>query len=426
MNRPKYSLPGAPVIRRTAATTTVQTSVLGGQPFYAHHHDANGWHISQSLADITVGHADPVIDAERIAELRSAPMSSWPDGLTSFIRDVHVLDANSTYHFTDGDPEYRVESHRHEWTTSPSLTPTSLIEHLTAALQHAQMPQSPLLFLSGGLDSAVLAVVMADRGIDFDAICIFDGHNADDVDYATALATELGLPFSVHEFDYNAFISGLPRAVAAFSDPRPDLFFASGLLDCLSTIGPGKYRTVIGGEPADALLGGLRTQVTAVNDRAREAVRTAALRTQIPRDIAILEQASATVGADATCPYGYLPLASAAMSTSWPSLLDAGHAQHPTGELGGPGYKILQAGAAQLLPSSELRRIATRTKRGLPSSAATHWRKLQSELSEDPHDAQPMLELGVHIYEQLFVHGLSVTEISVEESISHAKGGTRA
>ncbi|MFD3705671.1 asparagine synthase-related protein [Nocardia sp. NPDC058658] len=416
------SVMGAATIYRRPGTTTVQTGILGGSPLYAKFRDTGGWTISDSLRAVSMEAAGCTIDDDLVARLQSEPLSSWPDGLMSFIRDVVVLDPNSTYHFDEHDSRFRVERDRQEWPDSRPLTPTSLIEHLHAALVEADIQEPPLLFLSGGLDSALLAVVMVDCGITFDSVCVYDGHNADDVEYATALATELGVPFSVYEFGYDSFLYGLPSAIAAFSDPRPDLFLASGLVDCLSKIGPDKYETVIGGEPADALLGGLRTQVNALNDASRGSIRAQALRTQIPRDIAILEQSASTIGANGYCPYAHHMLAADALSTPWSALLDPENAIHATtGELGGPGYKILQTSSATLLPSSELRRIARRTKRGLPSSAISHWRTLQAELSGDPGDMKPMLSLGVNIFEQIFVHGSSPSEISVEDSIAYVK-----
>jgi hypothetical protein len=262
---------------------------------------------------------------------------------------------------------------------------------------------------------------MAEMGIAFDTACIFDGTNAEDVDHARALATELGLPFRVYEFGYDAFIQGLPGTVAAFCDPRPDLFFASGLVSCLSALGRDSYRLVVGGEPADAILGGLRTQVVAPEDEAREAIRLAALRTQVPRDVAILQQSAQVVGADAFCPYAFMPLVESALCTEWKALLDPAHAIRPNRELGGTGYKILQAAAAELLQSRELRRIATRTKRGLPSSAAIHWRQLHARLSTEPNDLSSMFMVGINLFEALFVHGKEVGEVSIDEVLEKVR-----
>ncbi|MFD6396657.1 asparagine synthase-related protein [Nocardia sp. NPDC060249] len=296
-------------MHRSAGSTTVQTAVLGGRPLYARFHDTDGWHISESLRTV-IGSEAPTLDADRVARLRSLPLSDWPDGLASFLREVVVLEPDATYHFDDGNPVCDVEPHRHTWAESPPLTPATLLEHITAVLDQAAIRQQPpLLLLSGGLDSALLAVVMAEQGIVFDAVCVFDGHNADDVDYATALATELDLSFTVHEFDYDAFLAGLPKSVAAFSDPRPDLFLASGLVDCLASIGPDTYRTVIGGEPADALLGGLRTQVTAPHNAARD---TSELRHYAPRSREISRFWSRAATSSARAPAAHM------LTSHWP------------------------------------------------------------------------------------------------------------
>ncbi|MGY2116841.1 asparagine synthase-related protein [Nocardia gipuzkoensis] len=406
--------------RDNAECATVYTGALGGGPWYAAFRESSGWTVSESLRTVA-DFAGATIDWGRVAELRSTERTKWPDGLMSFLTGVHVLESNSTYRFEESEPVCTVAHERHDWVRRAPLTPAGLIRYLTDSFRYLEAAGPPLLLLSGGLDSALLAVVLAEAGIAFDAACISNGSNAEDVGYAQALAIELGLPFTVYEFDYETFIRGLPSSVAAFCDPRPDLFLASGVVSCLSAIGRDRYAVVVGGEPADAILGGLRTQVTAPHDDARAAIRMAALRSQVPRDIAILQQSSTIIGADAFCPYAFLPLVEAALSADWKSLLDPAHAILPTTELGGAGYKILQSDAAELLGSEELRRIAKRTKRGLPSSAAAHWRKLQAQLSSGRHGLDAMLTLGVHLFEELFVEEKESHEVSIEDAIEQVR-----
>lgn len=408
------------VLRRAGASVGVLTSPLGADPVFLHSRPS-GVEVARRVRDLVQSGASLELDRSLID--RPAPRASWPEGHASYVRDLTVVPAGRALQVVNG----RIAENRDitSWHAEPALTPQRLIALLQAGLQPAAEAGSVRVLMSGGLDSSLLAAVLHNMGVPFTGIVLEDQGCRDDVESAKALAAELGVELEVASIPYPRFLRLIARGVATYEDLRPDAFCAAGLLE-IAERSQG-VDLLVGGEPADAILGGLRTYTETVDDAARDKVRLVALEHQAPRDVFLLRRAAEAQGIAALSPYAYGPLVRAAVGTPWRHLLDVRHMLLPDRRLGGAGYKLLQRGAAEQLGYSSLRALAHRPKAGLPSSTLTSWERVKCHTNANAdNNLAPLWQVGATLFERVVLEMANPDDVDVDELLRRIATQQRA
>lgn len=160
---------------------------------------------------------------------------SVPEPWTLY-RDVFALPAGHWMRVRNGVPELPVSWHdiRHHWRDEMCKLPSSegelqeLVRQTVAdsvkAHLVADVPVS--IFLSGGIDSAVVAGLASEGGGQVEGITIgfdeFSGRHEDEVPVAAAIANHYGLKHSVHQVSHAEFEQDVPRIIAAMDQPSID------------------------------------------------------------------------------------------------------------------------------------------------------------------------------------------------------------
>ncbi|MBA3278346.1 MAG: hypothetical protein H0U22_06435 [Geodermatophilaceae bacterium] len=163
---------------------------------------------------------------------------------------------------------------------------------------------------------------------------------------------------------------------------------------------------VIGGEPADDVLGSSRVFFDASSDAHRAHLWRECLRDTTPRSIHLLRGAARLLAAEAAVPYADPRLVRAASATAWGALQDTSAVTRGPG-LSGPGFKPLQKRVARALPVRALQEICAETKLGLPHSSQSHWLALKMLLgsSSDHETFRRMWRLSALLYEATVCDG---------------------
>lgn len=115
------------------------------------------------------------------------------------------------------------------------------------------------LFLSGGIDSTVIAKILSENGISVESICAaFDGDRYNESNYARAAAKTYGLPFKEVSVQDRA-INDLEKYFDIIDEPFADEALLP--LRNISEIIAKQFRVVLSGDGGDELLAGYHTKL---------------------------------------------------------------------------------------------------------------------------------------------------------------------
>lgn len=145
---------------------------------------------------------------------------------------------------------------------TPGLAPTrpTTIEELETLLEQAiesrLVADVPMgIFLSGGIDSSLIAAIAARKHPEVESFCIaFDDSEADESMHAKAVADHFGLKLHTFRFTSSRFIDLLPKVCAALDEPIGDQALLP--LHWLSEKAGERVKVVLSGEGADEVFGG--------------------------------------------------------------------------------------------------------------------------------------------------------------------------
>ncbi|MGE0878003.1 MAG: asparagine synthase (glutamine-hydrolyzing) [Acidimicrobiia bacterium] len=222
---------------------------FGMKPLYVSRHGSR-------LAFGSTAHATSIVAGRR--------PSPHPGALASFLRfgavqgpatiftGVEEIDPGTYATYSDGGL-----TTRRYWRYVDERPATGRAGDIRAVLQtsvaaHAISDQPLALFLSGGLDSAVIAALAAELDLDITAITLaFPGTTHDETTEAAITAKQLGLPHRIVEHadttpDFDAFF-------AAMDQPTVDGMNTYLVSAAAHTLG---YRVALTGIGADELFGG--------------------------------------------------------------------------------------------------------------------------------------------------------------------------
>jgi asparagine synthase (glutamine-hydrolysing) len=203
-------------------------------------------------------------DPEHRPHVQAFPPGHWwtpEDGLVSY----HDLD--------DGYPLF----------STPEEARADLRETLVEAVRRRMMADVPVgVFLSGGLDSSLVAAIMADLAEPGQTVHSFAAGTADSSDLAAArvVADHLGLRH--HERVYTAadVVAALPSVVTAMESFEPSLVRSAVPNYLLAELAAQHVKVVLTGEGADELYAGY--------DHLREIADPADLRAELVRSVEAL------------------------------------------------------------------------------------------------------------------------------------------
>ncbi|GEP02699.1 asparagine synthase (glutamine-hydrolyzing) [Methylobacterium oxalidis] len=129
----------------------------------------------------------------------------------------------------------------------------SLLEEAVESRLVSDVPVG--LFLSGGIDSSLIAALAARRHSDVEAFCIgFDDPTADESSHAESVARHLGIKLNTFHFDSRRFSELLPVVCAALDEPIGDQALLP--VHWLAHAAASKVKVVLSGEGADEIFGG--------------------------------------------------------------------------------------------------------------------------------------------------------------------------
>ena len=213
----------------------------------------------------------PALDATVVPEFLATRSVS---GAQTFFRDVETLLPGRTLTWSVGEG---IRTRRY-WQLPATLdeAPAGLAEraaclreHLTAAVRSHLMTDVPLgLFLSGGIDSSALAVLMA--GMVREPVRTFsvgfDEPGANELAWARLVADRIGAEHREVTLSPDQFFEALPRLI--WHEDEPIATPASVPLAFVSRLARDHVKVVLTGEGADELfLGYNRYRIAALNHR---------------------------------------------------------------------------------------------------------------------------------------------------------------
>ena len=296
----------------------------------------------------------------------AAPKIHWKK-ITSDVWDWDIQSFSTYFIGTSVEPALTVG--RPELKGSP-LTWRSLINHIELSLANVPKYRSPALLLSGGIDSSIIAVVAKNLGVDLTAYHIGDPES-DDARWARVIADDLSIPLRVINPDVNEVDNAMTSMVRLMGHPSPEFPLGAVALHALRSI-RGKHDLLINGEPADALLGGLREINTTLPYEVIQEKREKAAYYLSPLSIMTQLRLAQEAGADPHFPFYSNQLVADSLATPWASM---GRIMPEDGRLGGEGFKRLLQQAADHYHVPNLSRIARRDKIGLPATLGDFLRK---------------------------------------------------
>jgi asparagine synthase (glutamine-hydrolysing) len=167
----------------------------------------------------------------------------------------------------------------HPMFATPDEARADLRETLVEAVRRRMMADVPVgVFLSGGLDSSLVAAIMADLAEPGQTIHSFAAGTADSSDLAAArlVADHLGLEHHERVYTADEVVAALPSVVVAMESFEPSLVRSAVPNYLLAELAAGHVKVVLTGEGADELYAGydhLR-QITDPADLQAELVRS--------------------------------------------------------------------------------------------------------------------------------------------------------
>lgn len=349
--------------------------------------------------------------------------ADWPLGFAGYERGTHLL-TNGGGYLLEADGTVRPGGSLGGGPVPADPLDVDSLDRVLRKPLRALRGRRVGLLLSGGLDSALLAALLAAESVQFDAACVADRDNAQDVESARALCAELGASLSVVEPGPADYVAALPVATSAFADPRPDVFRALGLVFGARALAATGCDVIVGGEPADDVLRSSRVFFDARGAGRRAYLWRECLRDTIPRSVHLLGRAAALVAADAAAPYADPALIAAAVATDWSQLQDPSRVTTGSGGgLGGPGFKPLQKAVARRLGCAALDRICDRGKLGLPHASQSHWLALKALLggADDGETFTRLWRLSGALYEATVCAGQPPETVPMDRTIEVAR-----
>ena len=207
-------------------------------------------------------------EPEHRAHVEAFPPGFWwtpTDGLVS-------------YHELSGDVSDVSDEH------TPFATPeearTDLRETLVEAVRRRMMADVPVgVFLSGGLDSSIVAAIMADLAEPGQTIHSFAAGTADSSDLAAArvVAEHLGLEHHERVYTADDVVTALPAVVMSMESFEPSLVRSAVPNYLLAELAAQHVKVVLTGEGADELYAGY--------DHLREITDPADLQAELLRSV---------------------------------------------------------------------------------------------------------------------------------------------
>jgi asparagine synthase (glutamine-hydrolysing) len=194
----------------------------------------------------------------------------------AIFRGCRKLEPGHLLRFKDGQPGIR------RW-WNPELAPTcgertraGRIEHLRAILSdavrlrlRADVPVA--IFLSGGVDSSVIAAECARQGANLAAFTADFGAGHPDLAHAVHVAQHLGLRHEVLTIDADAAAAGFRELLWHYDEPFADSSAIPSF--ALARALKGRYKVVLNGDGGDEAFGGYRHYE---HIAAKQAVKSAA------------------------------------------------------------------------------------------------------------------------------------------------------
>jgi asparagine synthase (glutamine-hydrolysing) len=176
-----------------------------------------------------------------------------------------------SYHELDGD---------HTPFATPEEARTDLRETLVEAVRRRMMADVPVgVFLSGGLDSSIVAAIMAALAEPGQTIHAFAAGTADSSDLAAArvVADHLGLEHHERVYTADDVVDALPAVVTAMESFEPSLVRSAVPNYLLAELAARHVKVVLTGEGADELYAGY--------DHLREITDPADLQAELVRSV---------------------------------------------------------------------------------------------------------------------------------------------
>lgn len=129
----------------------------------------------------------------------------------------------------------------------------SLLEEAIESRLVADVPMG--IFLSGGIDSSLIAAIAARNHPEVESFCMaFDDVEADESMHAQAVADHFGLKLNTFHFTASSFMDLLPAVCTALDEPVGDQALLP--VHWLSHMAGERVKVVLSGEGADEVFGG--------------------------------------------------------------------------------------------------------------------------------------------------------------------------
>lgn len=129
----------------------------------------------------------------------------------------------------------------------------ALLEEAIESRLVADVPMG--IFLSGGIDSSLIAAIAARNHPEVESFCMaFDDVKADESIYAKAVADHFGIKLNTIRFTASSFMELLPTVCSALDEPIGDQAILP--VHWLSHMASERVKVVLSGEGADEVFGG--------------------------------------------------------------------------------------------------------------------------------------------------------------------------
>lgn len=211
---------------------------LGVKPLYWAHHDGR----------ILVASELAAFPAEARPDVEEFPPGHYwtpEEGLVAFV-DLHVAPLGAD---RPARPAYRTRE----------AARRAIRRSMVMAVRERMMADVPVgVFLSGGLDSSIVAAILAREAAPGDVVRSFAAGTADSTDLVAArvVAEHLGLEHHERVYTDDEVIEMLPRVVAATESYEPSLIRSAVPNYLLAELAVRHVKVVLTGEGADELFAG--------------------------------------------------------------------------------------------------------------------------------------------------------------------------
>ena len=179
----------------------------------------------------------------------------------AIFRGCRKLEPGHLLRFKDGSVDVRRWWHPEQASTGKERTRPERVERLRSlvgdAVRLRLRADVPLaIFLSGGVDSSVIAAECARQGAPVAAFTAHFGGGHPDLEHAVRVARHLGLRHEVLQIDPHQALAGFGRLLWHYDEPFADS--SSIPTFALAEALQGRYKVVLNGEGGDEAFGGYR------------------------------------------------------------------------------------------------------------------------------------------------------------------------